>query len=124
VQQPRAPVFTGRLWILIDGGTFSTAAEFCSVARSLKRGTFIGEETGGTYEGNTSGTFAILTLPHTGIRAIVPLVRYRLAVTPPAHPGRGIIPDYAVNVHAPGRESAPLDRALELIRAARIRSKE
>ena len=89
-------MFRGRLWVLTDGGTFSTAAEFCAVARSLGRATFVGEETGGTYEGNTSGTFAILTLPRTGVRVVIPLVRYVLAVKPSKSRGRGIIPDYPV----------------------------
>jgi hypothetical protein len=93
-QQPALPVFKGRVWVLIDGGTFSTAAEFCALARSLGRATFVGEETGGTYEGNASGTFAILTLPHTGVRVVIPLVRYELAVVPPVARGRGVRPDY------------------------------
>ncbi|MGH7514164.1 MAG: S41 family peptidase, partial [Gemmatimonadales bacterium] len=79
-QRPAPPVFEGRVWVLTDGGTFSTAAEFCAVARSLRRATFVGQETGGTYEGNTSGTFVILTLPHSGVRLVIPLVRYALAV--------------------------------------------
>jgi hypothetical protein len=94
LQTPRPPLFRGRVWVLIDGGTFSTAAEFCSIAWSLGRATFVGEETGGSYEGNASGTFAILTLPHTGIRIVIPLVRYELAVAPPRERGRGIIPTY------------------------------
>jgi len=96
-QQPAPPVFQGRVWVLIDGGTFSTAAEFCAVARSLGRATFVGEETGGTYEGNASGTFAILTLPHTGVRVVIPLVRYELAVVPAVERGRGILPDYRLD---------------------------
>lgn len=93
--------------MLIDGGTFSTAAEFCAVARSLGRATFVGEETGGGYEGNASGTFAILTLPQTGVRVVIPLVRYELAVAPARERGRGIQPDYRI-------DGAPLldDRAL------------
>ncbi len=89
-QQPESVVFRGRVWVLIDGGTFSTAAAFCAVARSLGRATFVGEETGGTYEGNASGTFAILTLPRTGVRVVIPLVRYELAVVLPAERGRGV----------------------------------
>jgi hypothetical protein len=96
-QQPAPPVFRGRVWVLIDGGTFSSAAEFCAVARSLRRATFVGEETGGTYEGNASGTFAILTLPHTGVRVVIPLVRYELAVVPAVERGRGILPDHRVD---------------------------
>jgi hypothetical protein len=119
LQQPRAPVFTGRVWALIDGGTFSTAAEFCAVTQSLGRATFIGQETGGTYAGNTSGTFVILTLPRTGVRVVVPLVRYNLAVRAPRNPGRGVIPDHLIeSVDVEGGD-AFVALALQLIRRAR-----
>jgi hypothetical protein len=118
-QAPATPLFTGRVWILIDGGTFSTAAEFCAVARSLGRATFVGEETGGTYEGNASGTFAILTLRHTGIRVVVPLVRYELAVHPVRHRGRGIRPDYPPQGAPTLDDHALVSRVQALIARAR-----
>jgi C-terminal processing protease CtpA/Prc len=120
LQSPRPPIFTGRVWVLIDGGTFSTAAELCAVLRSLRRAVFVGEETGGTYEGNSSGTFAILTLPHSGVRVVVPLVRYLLAGRPAARAGRGVLPDHPVTEAAgegQGKDRA-LQRTFELVRAA------
>jgi hypothetical protein len=116
-QPPRSPRFEGRVWVLTDGGTFSTAAEFCSVARSLGRALFIGEETGGTYEGNSSGTFVILTLPHTGVRVVIPLVRYHLAVKPPTQPGRGVKPDIEIGSAPALDEQAVLEQALGRVRA-------
>ena len=41
-------------------------------------------------------TFVILTLPHTGVRVVIPLVRYHLAVKPPTQPGRGVKPDIEI----------------------------
>ena len=121
IQQPRAPFFAGPVWVLIDGGTFSTASEFCAIARSLGRATFIGQETGGTYQGNTSGTFVILTLPHTRVRVVVPLVRYSLAVKPPPSPGRGVLPDHVIEAAGVERDTDVLDRAVRLVRQARSR---
>src|SRR5712691_5687618 len=40
LQQPNKPTFTGPLYVLIDGGSFSTAAEFLSVVHFHRRGTF------------------------------------------------------------------------------------
>jgi hypothetical protein len=120
LQRPVPPVFAGRAWVLTDGGTFSTAAEFCAVARSLGRATFVGQESGGTYEGNTSGTFVILTLPHSGVRVVIPLVRYSLAVKPAPRPGRGVPPDHAVPSAADSGD-AVLDEALRLIGRSRDR---
>ena len=44
--------FEGNLYILIDGGCFSATGHLSSVLKYYKLGTFIGEETGGTYECN------------------------------------------------------------------------
>jgi hypothetical protein len=118
-QQPAHPVFQGRVWVLIDGGTFSTAAEFCAVARSLRRATFVGEETGGTYEGNASGTFAILTLPHTGVRVVVPLVRYELAVVRVVERGRGVLPDYRLDLPPSPDDRVLISEVAHLIRSGR-----
>ncbi len=120
-QQPANPVYKGRVWVLIDGGTFSTAAEFCAVAKSLGRATFVGEETGGTYEGNASGTFAILTLPHTGVRVVIPLVRYELAVGAPVERGRGVLPDHRWGGPASLDDQGVISRVLALIADGRSR---
>lgn len=96
VQQPAATSFPGRVYFLINGNSFSATAEFASVARSGKRGLFIGEETGGGYYGNTSGDDTLLVLPATKIRVDIPLIRYTMSVHPAEYPDRGIIPDYSV----------------------------
>lgn len=67
-QAPATNVFTGRVFVLIDGGTFSTAADVASVLHSNGVGTFIGEESGGCYYGNTSGDSSNLKLAESGIK--------------------------------------------------------
>lgn len=96
VQQPANITFTGKVYVLIDGRTFSTAADFCAITRSNDRGIFMGEETGGGYEGNNSGGTVRTKLPHSGIQLSVPTTRYSNAVKLGPEPGRGIIPDYAL----------------------------
>jgi hypothetical protein len=41
---PASNNYNNDVWFLINGRTYSTAAEFCAIARSNKRGKFIGEE--------------------------------------------------------------------------------
>lgn len=94
VQQPAEVNFKGKVYVLTDGRTFSTAADFCAIVRSNVRGVFLGEETGGGYEGNNSGGTVRLRLPHSGIQLSVPKIRYSNAVGQNSGPGRGIIPDY------------------------------
>jgi C-terminal processing protease CtpA/Prc len=99
-QQPGKYPFLGKVFVLIDGGTFSTAADFCAVAHHLKRATFIGEETGGGYYGNNSGMQTILTMPNSKARVRVPMYEYWNAV--PGYDGkrRGTLPDYPVETKA------------------------
>jgi len=93
-QQPVAHPFSGKLIVLIDGNTFSTSADVCAALRGLNRGPFVGEETGGTAEGNTSGLNATVKLQHSGIKLRVQMYGYWNAVK--AERGRGTLPDIAV----------------------------
>lgn len=95
-QPPGKYPFLGKVFVLIDGGTFSTAADFCAVAHHLKRATFIGEETGGGYYGNNSGMQTIVTLPNSKARIRLPMYEYWNAV--PGYNGkrRGTRPDHTV----------------------------
>jgi hypothetical protein len=95
-QKPLQPTFKGRVYVLINGGSFSATGETTSVMHFHKRAIFIGEECGAGYYGNTSGLMPALTLPHTGLRIRIPMFRYVMAVSGYAYPDRGIIPDYPV----------------------------
>jgi hypothetical protein len=94
--QPAGTSFTGRVAVLIDGGTFSTAADVAAQLRSMGRATFIGEETAGGYEGNTSGLNALIVLPNSRLRLKIMMYDYWNAVKPPATRGRGTMPDHRV----------------------------
>jgi hypothetical protein len=119
-QQPARTPFRGRVVVLIDGGTFSTAADVAAVLRHLNRATFVGEETGGGYEGNTSGLNALVTLTHSRLGLKIPMYGYWNAVSAPTQRSRGTIPDRPV----PGivddlmrGVDTPMQAALELARA-------
>ena len=118
-QRPAPQPFLGRLVVLIDGGSFSTTADVAAQLRSWGRATFVGEETGGTYEGNTSGLNALVVLPHSRLRLKVMMYGYWNAVRAPARRGRGTIPDQVVAPRVAdllrGADPA-LERALELVR--------
>jgi hypothetical protein len=96
LQQPEENNFKGKLYILLNGRSFSASAEFSSIVKTNNRGIFIGEECGGGYYGNTSGAEAYVTLPNTKITVRVPLVRYSMAVKKIGYNIWGIKPDYPV----------------------------
>ena len=116
-QQPGKCPFPGKVFVLIEGGTFSTAADFCAVTHHLKRATFIGEETGGGYYGNNSGLMPTLRLPNSKVGIRLPMYGYWNAV--PGYDGkrRGTIPDHAVEMRVADvlrGIDAPLDLATKL----------
>ncbi len=94
VQQPSEPGFTGEIAILIDGGTFSTAADVATVAHHNHLAVFFGEETGGGYDGNTSGDSDVVFLRHSRISVGVPKWMYTTANLGHTHAGRGVPPDH------------------------------
>ena len=97
IQQPSKPTFAGKVLILINGGCCSTTAEFLSQTHYQKRATFIGEEAGGGYYGNTSGVVPALTLPNTKLLVYVPLVTYYLAVNGYKEAAHGVLPDHPIS---------------------------
>ncbi len=96
LQQPQENNFKGTVLFLIDGLTFSTAAEFCAIAKSNRRGKFIGEETAGGYYGNTSGQTVRIELPHSKLMMTIPRFNYGLAVRKSRYTDRGVLPDHEI----------------------------
>ena len=95
-QAPAVNNFNGKVIFLINGLCFSTTSDFCAVAKSNRRGKFVGEETGGAYYGNTSGENFRTTLPNSSIHIKIPKHKYQTAVRKTKYSDRGIIPDYIV----------------------------
>ncbi len=92
--QPQENRFDGNVYVLIDGWSFSTCADVATVLHHNGWATFIGEETGGGYDGNTSGNTHRLTLPNSRIRVNVPMWMYTTANIGHQYYGRGALPDF------------------------------
>jgi hypothetical protein len=119
LQQPGKPNFAGKVYILINGNSFSTTSEFLSHVHARKRATFIGEESGGGYYGNTSGPRAMLVLPNTKLQAYIPLMTYYMAVRKDKSASHGVVPDhpmsYTIDELLAGKDKE-LELALQLAR--------
>ena len=94
--QPAAPIFSGKIYVLMNGGSFSTTAEVITQLHNHRRAVFIGAEDGGMYDGNNSGTIALVTLPNTKLVLTLPLMSCRLSVGGDEDNSRGGGPDYPV----------------------------
>ena len=94
---PHENPFKGNLYVLINGGSFSNSASFCSRIEYYKRGVFVGEETGGNKVVFT-GVFGIkgkTVLPNTKI--ICRKANYQMIVTDiKENKGIGVRPTYRV----------------------------
>jgi len=117
IQEPAHYNFMGKVFFLINGKSFSTTAEFCSIAKSNKRGVFIGEETGGGYYGNTSGGWAQIILPNSKIVVGIPRKKYSMAVREAVNKDRGIIPDFPI---VPGIRDVVRKRDVQMHYALRL----
>jgi C-terminal processing protease CtpA/Prc len=118
--EPAPNHFDGPLFVLMDGRSLSTTCEFLSNLEPRRKATYVGEEAGGAYGGNTSGFTATVRLPNSGLRLFVPQMTYYMA----AHGRplrRGMLPDVAVQPTIDdllaGRDPA-MTRAVELARRA------
>jgi C-terminal processing protease CtpA/Prc len=96
MHSPSPNPFNGTVYLLINRGVFSTTSDFAALVHSNKKGTFVGEETGGSYVGNTSNYSFLITLPNTKIKVNIPVARYQTNVTQNGNFGRGIMPDIEV----------------------------
>lgn len=93
LQYPQKEAFTGEVVVLVNGFSFSVTSEFAAVARSQGRIRLAGQETGGAYGGNNSGTFAIVTLPNSRLCIGIPIVGYYMSLADLQPYDRGVLPD-------------------------------
>lgn len=120
LKSPREPGFGGALFLLMNGGSFSTSTEFLAAIRSHRPATFIGEESSGAYGGNNSGFEPTMTLPATKLTLRIPLAAYYMDVTGPWPARRGVMPDvtttYSIEEMLKGVDKE-FETALSLARA-------
>jgi len=108
--------FYGKTYVLISPVTYSGGSEFSNMMYSQGLATFVGQETGGGYLGNTSGYSKELVLPNSKIKVNIPALQFVMNVEPTLPFGRGVIPHYEVIPTFEeyiNRENAPLKYVLK-----------
>lgn len=110
--------FKGNVYVIISPISYSGASEFSNMMYSQGLATFIGQETGGGYFGNTSGYSQNLTLPNSKITISIPVLQFVMNVEPKLPFGSGVKPHYevipSINQYI-NNENACLEYALKLI---------
>ncbi|MFD2550863.1 S41 family peptidase [Bizionia sediminis] len=94
-QSPFKKAFKGHMYVLINGNSFSASAILATNLHGHKLATFIGEETGGAYNGTVAGLFKIYNLPHSRIKVRLGIMQIEAPFkTEPD--GYGIKPDVSI----------------------------
>jgi C-terminal processing protease CtpA/Prc len=89
--------YNGKVYILTNGMTASAGAEFASILRAHKKGIFIGEETGGDYNGVNGFDRTYVSLPNSGVGILIAGWRSIMAWEVNKNIGHGVLPDYEVS---------------------------
>lgn len=84
--------FDGKVYVLINGPTFSASTLFCNAVKGQSNVTIVGEEAGGGWHGNNGIIIPDITLPITKLRVRLPFFRIVQYNHVPKD-GRGVMPD-------------------------------
>ena len=106
--------FRGKVYVLINGPTFSASALFCNALKGQGGIKLVGEETGGGWYGNSGIMIPDITLPHTKLRVRLPIFRL-VQYQHPSVKGTGIPPD----IYIPTNYDALIkgrDQKMEVVR--------
>jgi hypothetical protein len=99
INKPKATNnYTGNLYVLINGNTFSAAALFSNAVKGQPGVVLIGEETGGGWHGNNGILIPDIILPNTHLKVRLPLFRLVQYNHAPKD-GRGIQPDIYIGTN-------------------------
>ncbi|WP_369752161.1 S41 family peptidase [Flavobacterium sp. WC2409] len=87
--------FKGKIYVLINGGSFSASSIISSNLKGSKRATFVGQETGGGYNGTVAGFMPKIKLPKSDIKIRIGLMLFAPHYKTDQH-GHGIFPDQEI----------------------------
>lgn len=91
--------FSGQIYVLISGFTFSAAAILASLLKAHTNAIFIGQETGGGEAGCSGGLTSKVILPHTQLVVNFPHFRMETNTQAP-NIGHGVMPHYPIQITA------------------------
>ena len=93
--EPHQDRFRGRITILVGPYNASGTTMLLAKLREARGIRLVGESTGGSAEGPTAGVLFFLTLPNSGVRVNVPVIRETTGLRS-FRPGYGVEPDVLV----------------------------
>ncbi len=96
--KPKKNAFRGKLYVLVNGGSFSAASIISAKLKYEKRALIVGEETGGANDGTVAGVNNTVILPHS--RLVLPiglfLIRPNIEFD---NNSRGVMPNVEIDIN-------------------------
>ncbi len=116
---PKDRIYTGKVYVLVNGLTLSTASNVASFFKHKSDAVVMGEETGGGENILNAYLFPKVQLPNSGIQIQIPQYRIDLGLT--TIEGSGVVPDIKIDSRLRYTEDGDgvLNKALELVAAER-----
>lgn len=93
--QPKPLNYKNKIYVITDGLTFSAAAIISSHLKGRNRAVFVGDETGGTFNGTVAGVMPIVKLPHSKLKLRVGLMTIKPTQQTKID-GFGVLPDVPI----------------------------
>lgn len=94
-EEPNPLHFNGKIYVLINGNSFSASSIISTHLHATKRATFVGEETGGAYNGTVAGIYKLYQLPSSKLVVRIGLMQIE-ALYKQSPDGYGIQPDVEI----------------------------
>ena len=95
LKQPKVNHFKGKVYVLINGGSFSASCILSANLKGSQRAIFVGEETGGTFNGTVAGRMPVFKTPHAKLPIRMGLMDIRTTYQLDNH-DRGVFPDVEI----------------------------
>lgn len=95
LRKPDKLNYKGKVYVLINGNSFSASSLISTHLKANKRATFVGEETGGAYNGCVAGFYKLYKLPTTKLKIRMGLMQIE-APQKQNPDGYGIKPDVGI----------------------------
>jgi len=95
LKKPKTDNYKGNIYVLINGTSFSASSVISTHLKATNRAIFVGEETGGAYNGTVAGMFANIELPNSKIRMRIGLMNLKTPYTIEPD-GFGVKPDVSI----------------------------
>ncbi len=104
LQHPNPLNFKGHIYVLINGNSFSASSIISTHLKATNRATFVGEETGGAYNGCVAGIYKVYGLPTTKLKIRMGLMQIETPYKQ-SPDGYGITPDILITPNVQDRRS-------------------